>query len=151
MGLFQVIRDYLSKARDEADMAHQMANQPAAASPSAAARTAWVGVDLDGTLAYFNAESTLSEVGPPIPPMLERVRAMIARGERVKIVTAWAAYAEQVPLIQKWLRENGLPPLEVTNIKDFNMIRLYDDRCIQVESNTGRIITDAHDRGEDGF
>jgi hypothetical protein len=59
----------------------------------------------------------------------------------VKIFTARASDPEQLVLIQQWLRHHGLPPLEITNAKDFNMVRLYDDRCVQVETNTGRIIS----------
>ena len=74
---------------------------------------------------------------------------MLADGVRVKIFTARASDPEQMPLIQNWLKANGLPPLEITNIKDYNMIRLYDDRSIQVEQNTGRIITANGNQGED--
>ncbi|MBU3951695.1 MAG: hypothetical protein KKF12_16290 [Proteobacteria bacterium] len=42
----------------------------------------------------------------------------------------------------KWLDENGLPQMEITNVKDYGMQRLYDDRSIKVEKNTGRIISD---------
>jgi hypothetical protein len=30
--------------------------------------------------------------------------------------------------------------LPITNCKDFAMVELYDDRCVQVEANTGRLI-----------
>ncbi|HMA67384.1 MAG TPA: hypothetical protein VKO20_06150 [Desulfosalsimonadaceae bacterium] len=105
--------------------------------------TPWIGVDLDGTLAYFDAESSLAEIGPPVAAMLAKTKELIASGERVKIFTARAADPGQLPLIRKWLQENSLPPLEITNVKDFYMIRLYDDRSIQVEKNTGRILGDA--------
>ncbi|MFO7840449.1 MAG: hypothetical protein R6X08_13240 [Desulfosalsimonadaceae bacterium] len=104
--------------------------------------TPWIGVDLDGTLAYFDSESTLAEIGPPISAMLAKTKELIACGARVKIFTARAADPGQLPLIRKWLQENSLPPLEITNVKDFYMIRLYDDRSIQVEKNTGRILSD---------
>jgi len=47
-----------------------------------------------------------------------------------------------LPIIRDWLKDNGLPELEITNVKDYYMHRIYDDRCIQVEKNTGRLITD---------
>lgn len=42
--------------------------------------------------------------------------------------------------VREWLRKHGLGDLEVTNMKDFDMELLFDDRCRQVETNTGRII-----------
>jgi hypothetical protein len=154
MSIIEAIRNYLSRARAEAEKAHRMAASDGAekhAGPTTAAPVLWTGVDLDGTLARFDQGSSLSEIGPPVPLMLERVRSMIANGERVKIVTARAADPDQVPLIRKWLRDNGLPPLEITDAKDYNMIRLYDDRAVQVERNTGRIIPGAAGKKEDPF
>lgn len=102
----------------------------------------WVGVDLDGTLAYDDHRLSLSKIGDPVPFMLARVRQMLDKGMRVKIFTARASDTEQLPIIRKWLAEQGLPELEITNVKDYGMLRLYDDRCIQVERNTGRLVTD---------
>ena len=45
-------------------------------------------------------------------------------------------------LITKWLKAQDLPPLEITNVKDYGMQTLYDDRAVQVERNTGRIISE---------
>ncbi len=102
---------------------------------------AWIGVDLDGTLAYYDNNSSIEKVGPPIPDMLALVKKMINNNIRVKIFTARATDPEQLPIIRKWLKTNNLPELEITNIKDYYMLRLYDDRCVQVEKNTGRLIT----------
>jgi len=102
----------------------------------------WTGVDLDGTLAYFDRMSSYNKVGEPVPAMLALVKKMINNGVRVKIFTARVEDPEQLPIIRKWLKDNNLPALEITNIKDFNMRMLYDDRCIQVERNTGRLIVD---------
>ena len=102
----------------------------------------WTGVDLDGTLAVWDGTSSLDRIGPPVPPMMTFVRRMVENGIRVKIFTARASDPNQIPKIQKWLEKNGLPPLEITNIKDYSMERLYDDRAVQVEPNTGRVISD---------
>jgi len=45
--------------------------------------------------------------------------------------------------VQKWLKENGLPNVRVTNEKDYRMLQLWDDRCIQVIPNTGELIKNA--------
>lgn len=102
----------------------------------------WIGVDLDGTLAYWDTASSIEKIGEPIPKMKSLVLKLIDDGMRVKIFTARAQDPEQIPLIQSWLKANGLPELEITNIKDYYMQRLYDDRSIQVEQNTGRLIED---------
>ena len=99
-------------------------------------------MDLDGTLAIQNRTVSYGEVGEPVPAMLALVKKMINNGIRVKIFTARAEDPEQLPVIRKWLKNNGLPELEITNVKDYSMVRLYDDRCVQVEYNTGRLIVD---------
>jgi len=81
-----------------------------------------------------------NKIGKPVPSMLALVKELINNGIRVKIFTARAQDPEQRPIILKWLRANGLPELEITNVKDYNMQWLLDDRCIQVERNTGRLI-----------
>ncbi len=100
----------------------------------------WTGVDLDGTLACYDRMLPYNKIGEPVPSMLALVKDLINNGIRVKIFTARAQDPEQRPIILKWLRDNGLPELEITNIKDYNMQWLLDDRCIQVERNTGRLI-----------
>lgn len=100
----------------------------------------WYGVDLDGTLAVWNDTSTLGRIGDPIPVMVDMVRRMVDNGIQVKIFTARACDPAQIPKIQAWMNQNGLPGLEITNVKDYYMERLYDDRAIRVERNTGRIL-----------
>lgn len=100
----------------------------------------WIGVDLDGTLARYDGWQGAENIGKPVPLMLLRVKQWLAEGAEVRIFTARAGTPEQIPLIKKWLVENGLPELEITNVKDFGMTALYDDRCVQVETNTGRLI-----------
>ncbi|MCA1793847.1 MAG: hypothetical protein LC660_08265 [Desulfobacteraceae bacterium] len=102
----------------------------------------WTGIDLDGTLARDNGFSGMDCIGEPVPAMLALVRKMLNNGIRIKICTARAGDPEQIPIIRQWLRDNNLPELEITNTKDYQMQRLYDDRCIQVERNTGRLIVD---------
>ncbi|PIE61697.1 MAG: hypothetical protein CSA29_01995 [Desulfobacterales bacterium] len=102
----------------------------------------WFGVDLDGTLAVWDSTSSMGCIGPPVPAMVLYVRRMVASGIRVKIFTARAGDPDQIPKIRAWLLENGLPDLEITNVKDYLMERLYDDRAIRVERNTGRILSE---------
>ena len=96
----------------------------------------WIGIDLDGTLAQYDGWRD-GEIGVPVPLMLQRVKEWIAKGITVKIVTARANVPDMIPPVQDWLEAHGLPRLEVTAIKDFSMIELWDDRCVPVETNTG--------------
>ncbi|MBC8439156.1 MAG: hypothetical protein H8D87_05685 [Deltaproteobacteria bacterium] len=100
----------------------------------------WTGVDLDGTLAHYDRSTPHDKIGEPVPKMLTLVKDLINNGIRIKIFTARAQDPEQKPIIREWLKTNGLPELEITNMKDYNMQWLLDDRCIQVERNTGRLI-----------
>jgi hypothetical protein len=98
----------------------------------------WIGVDLDGTLALYDTWKGPEHIGEPIPEMLERVRGWLADGYEVKIFTARVSEPENIPYIERWLALVGLPPLEITNVKDFAMIELWDDRAVGVISNTGK-------------
>lgn len=114
----------------------------------------WIGVDLDGTLAYYDSWNG-GAIGEPITEMANRVRVWLVQGKDVRIFTArvgrtgktsdvgtddgsWAD--EQERLIQDWTEKHFGVRLPVTATKDFAMIALYDDRAIQVEMNTGRIL-----------
>lgn len=94
-----------------------------------------IGVDLDGTLAYYSGYNI--EIGEPIEPMMARVRNWLSAGEEVKIFTARACMPEQIPIIHAWLEKHGLPKLEVTNVKDLGMREIWDDICVGVKHNTG--------------
>jgi hypothetical protein len=99
--------------------------------------TAWIGIDLDGTLAFYDGWKGPEHIGEPIVPMLDHVKLLVSCGARVKIFTARACVPEQVPPIETWLKKHGIGGLEITNLKDFKMVQLYDDRCVQMRSNTG--------------
>lgn len=103
----------------------------------------WIGIDLDGTLAYYDRWRGIEHVGAPIEAMVQRVRDWAAENRPMKIFTARVCVPEPersmvIQHIHDWLESHGLPILEVTNIKDFAMIELWDDRAVQVQINTGR-------------
>lgn len=99
----------------------------------------WIGVDLDGTLARYDGWQGVEHVGEPVPRMVHRVKEWLKQGIKVKIFTARAANSEAVPYIQKWLEAQGIGGLEITNVKDYGMIELWDDRAISIQINTGAI------------
>ena len=101
----------------------------------------WVGFDLDGTLAEHGKYQGPDHIGTMIQKMKDILIEWLKQGYRVKIMTARMGHAElrdeARTIIQDWLEVNGLPRLEVTCKKDYKMIRLYDDRAVQVIPNTG--------------
>lgn len=108
----------------------------------------WIGVDLDGTLAYYVSGDlkTYGElyIGKPILPMIQRVRGWLDEGRQVKIFTARVAKTECdhiIAAIKQWCLDNIGQELEVTNLKDWHMYELWDDRAVSVEQNTGRYAT----------
>lgn len=111
----------------------------------------WIGVDLDGTLARYDGWQGIEHIGEPVPAMVERVKAWLDQGIEVRIMTARvygfgpdvrdAMLAEDH--IKRWCVEHIGRELPVTCVKDYGMIQLWDDRCVQVEANTGRVLGDA--------
>jgi hypothetical protein len=113
--------------------------------------TPWVGVDLDGTLAHYDHAYSPLVIGPPVPAMLARVKAIIASGMQVRIMTARAYYDTSSPLeaafnrkvrknIEDWAEKHVGVRLPVTCVKDYGMVALYDDRAKQVVENTGILV-----------
>lgn len=108
---------------------------------------AWIGVDLDGTLAEYSSWKGETHIGKPIPKMVYQVLNVLNSGMNVKIFTArWHNGENQIKIIQDWLERCGLPRLEVTATKDFSMVELWDDRCMQIITNTGERVTN-YDKG----
>lgn len=136
----------MTKAKQEAARDYNLS--PVARDTSAApgaeekeyAKKGWIGIDLDGTLARSDNVLNPSMIGDPVPKMMNRLNQLKQDGYRIKIFTARASDPEQILLVRKWLTENGLPELEITNVKDYGMILLFDDRAIQVITNTGEIV-----------
>ena len=95
----------------------------------------WIGVDLDGTLAYSNGTQ---KIGAPIASMVDRVKRTLSAGTAVKIFTARAGTVEGREQVKQWLKLQGLEALEVTNQKDFDLLELWDDRARRVIRNEGR-------------
>lgn len=107
----------------------------------------WIGVDLDGTLAHYEHYTGPADIGAPIPAMVERVKKWLAEGKEVRIFTArvWAGKSkndaeEARRAIEAWTKEHLGRVLPITSEKDFGMVELYDDRCRQVETNTGKLL-----------
>lgn len=104
----------------------------------------WIGVDLDGTLAYYDKWRGIEHIGIPIPLMIDRVKKWLKDGFEVRIFTARCSNTKDdrdviqaIKYIKDWCKLHIGQELEVTNIKDFGMIALWDDRAVRVIMNTG--------------
>jgi hypothetical protein len=118
---------------------------------------AWIAVDLDGTLAHYDYWRGIEHVGAPILPMLNRVKKWLAEGEDVRIFTARVDGGEVAISmgdvngeahrnvdavkrpIEAWCLKHLGQILPITNVKDYGMKELWDDRAVGVVTNTGKI------------
>jgi hypothetical protein len=106
----------------------------------------WVGVDLDGCLARYTHWTHRGEdyIGDPVPSMQNRVMELLAAGVEVRIFTARVCNPVTAnhhrSLIENWCEKHLGKRLPVTNQKDYDLVRFYDDRARRVEVNTGRIL-----------
>lgn len=109
-----------------------------------------IAVDLDGTLAHWDPDKEYdpTKIGKPIPAMVDRVKRWVDQGKNVVIHTARVSEPGAYPHIHKWLREQGLPALPITNKKLPEVGEFWDDRAIAVERNTGKVLggTSQHDQ-----
>lgn len=119
-------------------------------------RTPWIGVDWDGTLVEWTDWTAWNHFGPPIAPMVARVRRWLDAGLMVRIVTARVhndldvrrcrstkydfTAAEMVLAIADHSQKIIGTRLPVQCHKDCDMLELWDDRAVQVETNTGRVL-----------
>ena len=102
----------------------------------------WIGIDLDGTLAYYDKWIGPEHIGDPIPKMIYRTKKWISEGKNIKIMTARvnpnkddAEFCKKI--IEEWCMKHIGKILPITHEKDLYMIELWDDRVVQVIPNTG--------------
>lgn len=116
----------------------------------------WIGVDLDGTLAHYTEWTAADIIGEPVPAMVERVKNMLRLGYHVKLVTARASSNGTVGrdldaakfriAATNWMIDHLGVALPITSAKDYAMIELWDDRAVQVLSNTGLPVNGSQSR-----
>lgn len=114
----------------------------------------WIAVDFDGTLATFGCDwqNNPYATGEPIKPMVDLVKKWLSEGEDVRIFTArmdcfhpklGRLSVDQVKApLECWCLAYLGVVLPITNVKDYYCKAIYDDRAIQVEHDTGRLIHD---------
>lgn len=98
----------------------------------------WIGVDLDGTLASNVKHG--DAIGEPIPAMVDRVKLWLSEGQDVRLFTARAyeMEARQLHALNAWMREHLGEELPITCEKDPDLREIWDDRAIQIITNTGQ-------------
>lgn len=111
----------------------------------------WYGFDLDGTLANYTGWIPDGSIGEPVPRTVALAQRLHAEGFEIRIFTARVSQgARETPedvermreRVGKWAEQHLGFHCVVTNVKDHRMIALFDDRCVQVEPNTGRLLGD---------
>lgn len=123
-----------------------------------AADGGWIAVDFDGTLAEYHGWTDQLDFGAPIPLMVARVREWLKMGLEVRVLTArfvpggfttkgGTHYTEEEfqREMGDWTERHCGARLRATCTKDFYMIELWDDRAVQVVSNTGRTLAEEHE------
>jgi hypothetical protein len=120
----------------------------------------WIGVDLDGTLAYYDGWTKWNEFGPPIQAMVERIKGWLAEGKDVRIFTARVPLDDTEPqtcyksgeqwtgvqmkfYIAEYTQKHVGQRLRSQCYKDLHCIEIWDDRAIGVVANTGETLGDA--------
>ena len=107
----------------------------------------WIAFDLDGTTAEYDGWKGIEHIGAPIAKTVAVIKAFLAKGAKVKFLTARVATKNEEErelakrVIADWSQEHIGQALEATCIKDRFMVRQYDDRARQVIENEGDIIT----------
>ena len=111
----------------------------------------WIAVDLDGTLATHPHAHNNFAIGKPIEKMVNRVIKWLAEGKEVKIMTARAhpanhKFKQNLIDIRKFCMDNFGRVLDITCCKDYNMVELWDDRCVAVEMDTGELVQNQNEK-----
>lgn len=116
----------------------------------------WIGFDLDGTLAHYGKWQGEEHIGAPIAGTVSLVKRYLAAGYEVRVFTArvWneggdpmrgLAVARVVACVQAWCEKHIGQRLQVTNIKDYEMLLLlYDDRAVRIVRNEGSPCCEQH-------
>lgn len=104
-------------------------------------------VDFDATLAEYDTYKGPLVFGKPIPKIVDRVKDWLKAGDQVVLFTARVNEPNpnlklQIVLgLHAWCQKNIGQVLEVTATKTKDMTDFWDDRAVQVERNTGKLVT----------
>ena len=121
-----------------------LTKRPAAGPVEKWPKYGWIGLDLDGTAAYYEKGQSAFTIGEPIPAVVSMAKQAMENGYEVRIFTARVgptANPEMVErvmqLIREWCLKHLGRVLKITAAKDYHMIELWDDRAIGFIENSG--------------
>ncbi len=109
----------------------------------------WIGFDLDGTLAHYIQWEGVDKIGTPLEGMVARIKHYIRQGHHIKILTARVGSVfpdtakDSYEHIEQWCEAHIGTKLPITSEKDQMMMRLYDDRVVQVVANSGKTLLES--------
>jgi hypothetical protein len=105
----------------------------------------FIGVDFDGVLVEYHGFQGDGVFGDPIQPMVEKVRSLLREGKDVRIFTSRMCPTQPKGTLEKNRQEiqrfcqfHFGQQLWLTALKEPAMKEFYDDRAIQMITNTGR-------------
>lgn len=112
-----------------------------------------IAVDFDATLAHYETFTGAGDVGQPIPEMVRKVKAELAKGTSVVIFTARVNPGEADAkgseesttaylAIAEWSKKVFGKVLPITHEKSRHFEEIWDDRARQVIPNTGVFATE---------
>jgi hypothetical protein len=115
-----------------------------------------IAVDFDATLSFYEHFEGPDVLGKPIPEMVKKVKAELAKGVPVVIFTARVNPSDANPddclsatkayvAIAKWTEKVFGQMLGITHEKSRHFTEMWDDRGRQVLENTGAFITELMD------
>lgn len=102
-----------------------------------AKRKRHIACDLDGTLAHYDGWKGIEHIGPPVAPVLARVKAALAAGHEVSIFTARVSGTHDDAVaaaswVVAWCVEHIGQALPVTAIKHGHFDEFWDDKAVRV-------------------
>jgi hypothetical protein len=110
-----------------------------------------IALDLDKTTAFYESKWRAKKIGPILEPMKQNILRWLAKGYKVTIFTArveglrsasmaqFNEAVDQIEMIEKFLKDNGLPDLDITATKLKSFTHFIDDKAWHVGPNTGLI------------
>lgn len=86
-----------------------------------------IAVNLDGVLARHTGWEDVADIGKPVSQMVLRVKQWIKDGRKVVIFTSRVSRGPiAIKAIQDWLKQIGIGPLDITNVKTPEMTEFYE-------------------------
>jgi hydroxymethylpyrimidine pyrophosphatase-like HAD family hydrolase len=102
-----------------------------------------IGLDFDGTLAFYDDSHNDIEDQLIIPEMYRRVANWIEQGHEVYLFTAKASDGDMIRRLRKWLNDNDLKGIkQITNKKVPGTNYYVDDGALVVDKNIGTMPND---------